>query len=82
MIFFDEVDKVLPNDEEEYYTDRSKTILTQLLTLIDGMDSAGKIVFVATCNDYDGLPETLTRPGRLDKKSGWERLPILPAWIF
>ena len=70
MIFFDEMDKVLPNHNEEYYTDRSKTILTQLLTLIDGMDSAGNIVFVATCNDYDALPETLTRPGRLDKKIG------------
>lgn len=70
MIFFDEADKVLPNDEEEYYTDRSKTILTQLLTLIDGMDSAGNIVFVATCNNYDNLPKTLTRPGRLDKKIG------------
>lgn len=70
MIFFDEMDKVLPNDDEKYYTDRSKTILTQLLTLIDGMDSAGNIVFVATCNDYDALPETLTRPGRLDKKIG------------
>lgn len=70
MIFFDEMDKVLPNDDEEYYTDRSKTISTQLLTLIDGMDSAGNIVFVATCNNYDTLPETLTRPGRLDKKIG------------
>ena len=70
MIFFDEMDKVLPNDDEEYYTDRSKTILTQLLTLIDGMDSAGNIVFVATCNNYGALPETLTRPGRLDKKIG------------
>lgn len=70
MIFFDEMDKVLPNDDEEYYTDRSKTILTQLLTLIDGMDSAENIVFVATCNNYDSLPATLTRPGRLDKKIG------------
>ena len=70
MIFFDEMDKVLPNEDEEYYTDRSKTILTQLLTLIDGMDSAGNIVFVATCNDYDNLPETIIRPGRIDKKIG------------
>ena len=61
MIFFDEMDKVLPNDHEDYYTDRSKTILTQLLTLIDGMDSSGNIVFVATCNDYAVLPKTLTR---------------------
>ena len=68
MVFFDEVDKVLPDRHEEYVTDRSKTILAQLLTLIDGMDSAGNIVFIATCNHYDALPETLTRPGRIDKK--------------
>ena len=70
MVFFDEMDKVLPNSTEEYYTDRSKTILTQLLTLIDGMDSSDNIVFVATCNNYSVLPSTLTRPGRMDKKIG------------
>lgn len=68
MIFFDELDKVLPNEREEYYTDRSKTILAQLLTLIDGMERANNIVFVATCNDYYALPESITRPGRFDKK--------------
>ncbi len=68
MIFFDELDKVLPNEEEDYCTDRSKTILAQLLTLIDGMDSTGNVVFVATCNYYDSIPETLIRPGRIDKK--------------
>ena len=70
MVFFDEVDKVLPNYREGYVTDRSKTVLTQLLTLIDGMDSAKNIVFVATCNSYSALPPTLTRPGRIDKKIG------------
>ena len=68
MIFFDELDKVLPNEREEYYTDRSKTILAQLLTLIDGMEKINNIVFVATCNDYYALPESITRPGRFDKK--------------
>lgn len=48
MVFFDELDKVLSNDKELYRTDRSKTVESQLLTLIDGMDSAGNIVFVAT----------------------------------
>lgn len=70
MIFFDELDKVLPNPDEEYYTDQSKTILTQLLTLIDGMDDSGNIIFVATCNYYGSLPETIVRPGRIDKKIG------------
>ncbi len=68
IIFFDELDKVLPNYSEDYHTDNSKTILTQLLTLIDGMNSSNNIVFVATCNDYDQLPESLVRPGRIDKK--------------
>ncbi|MGN0811920.1 MAG: AAA family ATPase [Candidatus Coproplasma sp.] len=68
MIFFDELDKVLPNAQEEYYTDQSKTILAQLLTLIDGMDSSNNFIFVATCNSYGSLPETLVRPGRIDKK--------------
>lgn len=68
MIFFDELDKVLPNDREEYYSDQSKTILAQLLTLIDGMEKVNNIVFVATCNDYYALPESITRAGRFDKK--------------
>lgn len=68
MIFFDELDKLLPNDEEEYYTDQSKMILAQLLTLIDGMNSSRNFIFVATCNVYGGLPEALVRPGRIDKK--------------
>lgn len=70
MIFFDELDKVLPNEREEYYTDRAKTILAQLLTLIDGMEKVNNIVFVATCNDYYELPESIVRPGRFDKKIG------------
>ena len=68
MIFFDELDKVLPNDREEYYSDHSKAVLTQLLTLIDGMDTNGRVVFVATCNSYGTLPETVVRSGRIDKK--------------
>ncbi len=68
MVFFDEVDKVLPCYGENYVTDRAKTILSQLLTLIDGMESSSRIIFVGTCNDYENLPTTLIRPGRIDKK--------------
>lgn len=68
MIFFDEIDKFLPNYAEEYVTDQTKTILAQLLTSIDGMNSDGCFVFVATCNNYASMPEALRRPGRMDKK--------------
>ena len=68
MVFFDELDKVLPNDYEEYYTEGSKNILVQLLTLIDGIDSSKNTFFVATCNNYNALPKALVRAGRIDKK--------------
>ena len=68
IVYFDELDKVLPNDDEKYYTDASKAALIQLLTFIDGMDSTPNTVFIATCNYYSSLPPSLTRPGRLDKK--------------
>lgn len=80
MIFFDELDKVLPNDYEHYCTDRAKSILAQLLVLIDGMDKSHKIVFVATCNDYESLPDSLVRPGRFDKKISLNA-PDLPSRI-
>lgn len=68
MIFFDEIDKVLPDDYSKYNSQISKTILAQLLTQIDGMDSANNVVFVATCNNYANLPKSLVRSGRIDKK--------------
>ena len=70
VIFIDELDKLLPNPNEEYYTDRAKSILTQLLTLMDGMETVSNVVMVATCNDYAALPPSLTRAGRFDKKIG------------
>ncbi len=68
MVIFDEIDKFLPNDDANYHTDRTQAVLTQLLTLIDGINSANNVVFVATCNDYSLLPPMLVRPGRIDKK--------------
>lgn len=68
IIFVDELDKILPNPREEYVTDRSKIILTQLLTLIDGINKNNSVFFVATCNDFGAIPETMLRPGRIDKK--------------
>ncbi len=68
MIYMDEIDKVLPNLSERYVSDQSKTILTQLLTLIDGIETMQRVFFVASCNDYDDLPSSLVRPGRIDRK--------------
>lgn len=68
MIFFDEIDKVLPDESSEYNSSTAMTILAQLLTQIDGLDSTENIIFVATCNEYYNLPPSLVRAGRIDKK--------------
>lgn len=68
IIFVDELDKILPDANQSYVTDRSKIILTQLLTLIDGIDKDSNVFFVATCNNFGSIPETMLRPGRIDKK--------------
>ena len=68
VVFFDEIDKFLP-DLDGYFVDQgAKTILAQLLTLIDGINSTNNVFFVATCNDFDDLPASMVRPGRIDKK--------------
>lgn len=68
VVFFDEIDKFLP-DLDGYFVDQgAKTILAQLLTLIDGINSTNNVFFVATCNDFDDLPTSMVRPGRIDKK--------------
>ncbi len=68
MIIFDEMDKFVPNLESDYISNREQSVLSQLLTLIDGLNQSGEIIFVATCNSYSSLPPALVRPGRIDKK--------------
>ncbi|UKI15138.1 MAG: ATP-binding protein [Clostridiales bacterium] len=45
-----------------------KRYLHNFLTLIDGINSTNNVFFVATCNDFDDLPPSMVRPGRIDKK--------------
>lgn len=67
MIFFDEMDKVLPNVREDYYSDHSKAILAQLLTLIDGMNHNKNFILwrrattTRTCRQHLCVPAESTR---------------------
>lgn len=57
LILFDEFEKTFKQNQEEKEQD-------QLLSLLDGI-SAGKKLFVITCNELDGLSDyMLNRPGR------------------
>ena len=69
IIFVDEINRVIAQSEYSE-TDETRKNVTTLLSLIDGYRSKNNntIFFVATANDYEYLPETLVRPGRIDKK--------------
>src|SRR5574337_87605 len=67
IIFIDEIDSIAPKREE--VTDKlEKRIVSQLLTLMDGMKSRGKVVVIAATNRPDSIDPALRRPGRFDRE--------------
>ncbi len=52
LIFIDEIDSLCPNRENSM-DDVEKRVVSTLLTLMDGMDSAARVVVLAATNRYD-----------------------------
>lgn len=67
IIFIDEVDSIAPK-REEVTGEVEKRIVSQLLTLMDGMKSRGKVVVIAATNRPDSIDPALRRPGRFDRE--------------
>lgn len=65
IVFIDELDEILPNPD--YRSDMTSSILKNLLTEIDGINSSNGVLTIATTNDYDSIPNALKRSGRMDK---------------
>src|SRR5256712_5501493 len=67
IIFIDEIDSIAPK-REEVTGEVEKRVVSQLLTLMDGMKSRGKVVVIAATNRPDSLDLALRRPGRFDRE--------------
>ena len=67
IIFIDEIDSIAPK-REEVMGEVEKRIVSQLLTLMDGMKSRGKVVVIAATNRPDSIDPALRRPGRFDRE--------------
>ena len=67
IVFIDEIDSIAPK-RDEVSGDLEKRIVSQLLTLMDGMKSRGKVVVIAATNRPDSIDPALRRPGRLDRE--------------
>jgi len=74
IIFFDEIDAVVPmrgsGIGDSHVTER---VISQLLTELDGLEKLENVVVIAATNRPDLIDSALLRPGRFD------RLVLVPA---
>lgn len=66
IIFIDEIDSIAPKREESGELERR--IVSQLLSVMDGMSSRGKVVVIGATNRINAIDPALRRPGRFDRE--------------
>ncbi len=67
IIFIDEIDAIAPK-REEANGEVERRMVSQLLTLMDGLKSRGEVIVIGATNRQDSLDPALRRPGRFDRE--------------
>jgi len=67
IVFIDEIDSLAPK-REEVKGEVERRVVAQLLSLMDGLKSRGKVVVIAATNVPNILDPALRRPGRFDRE--------------
>lgn len=67
IIFIDEIDSIAPK-REEVSGEVERRVVSQLLTLMDGLKNRGKVIVIAATNRQDALDPALRRGGRFDRE--------------
>jgi transitional endoplasmic reticulum ATPase len=67
IIFIDEIDSIAPR-REKAGGEVEKRVVSQLLTLMDGLKPSSKVVVMAATNRPSVLEPALRRPGRFDRE--------------
>jgi len=67
IIFIDEIDSIAPK-REDAHGEVERRVVAQLLTLMDGMKSRGRVIVIAATNRVDAMDQALRRPGRFDRE--------------
>lgn len=67
IIFIDEIDSIAPK-REKAGGEVEKRIVSQLLTLMDGLKPTAKVVVMAATNRPSVIEPALRRPGRFDRE--------------
>ncbi|MFP4400762.1 MAG: CDC48 family AAA ATPase [Candidatus Woesearchaeota archaeon] len=67
IIFIDEIDAIAVKREESH-GEVERRVVAQLLAIMDGLKSRGKVVVIAASNIPNSLDPALRRPGRFDRE--------------
>lgn len=67
IIFIDEIDAIAPK-REEVTGEVERRVVSQLLTLMDGLKSRGKVIVIAATNRPNAIDPALRRGGRFDRE--------------
>jgi len=67
IIFFDELDSVIPRRGVGYDSGATERVISQLLTEMDGIEALQNVVVIAATNRPDIIDPAALRPGRFDR---------------
>ncbi|MEK0345563.1 MAG: CDC48 family AAA ATPase [Nitrosopumilus sp.] len=67
IIFIDEIDSIAPK-REEVTGEVERRVVSQMLSLMDGLESRGKVIVIAATNRPNAIDPALRRPGRFDRE--------------
>ncbi|MCL5253437.1 MAG: CDC48 family AAA ATPase [Candidatus Thermoplasmatota archaeon] len=67
IIFIDEIDSIAPK-RDEVTGETERRVVAQLLALMDGLESRGKVVVIGATNRPNAIDAALRRPGRFDRE--------------
>jgi transitional endoplasmic reticulum ATPase len=67
IIFIDEIDSIAPK-REEVTGEVERRVVSQLLSVMDGLESRGKVIVIAATNRPNAIDTALRRPGRFDRE--------------
>ena len=67
IIFIDELDAIAPK-REEVQGEVERRVVSQLLTMMDGLNSRGRVVVIGATNRVNSIDPALRRPGRFDRE--------------
>ncbi len=66
IVLFDEIDAIAPRRGMYSGSHVTETVVNQLLTELDGIESLDNVIVVGTTNRHDMLDPSVIRPGRID----------------